>query len=59
MPNYELLITGGTVLDPANNRHEIADIAIDDGKIVRVEPDIDHDLASQVINATDQWSCPG
>ena len=48
MSTYDLLITGGTVLDPANNRNEIADIAIAEGRIARVEPEIDHALAKSV-----------
>jgi len=59
MPNYDLLIAGGTVLDPANHRNEVADIAVDNGQIVRVEPEVDRDLADQVIDVTGQWVMPG
>ena len=33
-----VLISGGRVIDPANNRDEIADVLIQDGKIVSVTP---------------------
>src|SRR6266540_5372449 len=32
-PTYDLLITGGTVIDPGAGRHERADVAIAGGKI--------------------------
>ncbi len=54
MSTYDLLITGGTVLDPANNRHEIADIAISEGRIARVEPEIDPALAKSVSDVKGQ-----
>lgn len=59
MPKYDLLVTGGTVLDPANNREEVADVAVSDGKIVRVEASIDHDLAAEVVDVNGQWVMPG
>jgi len=59
MPRYDLLITDGTVLDPASGHTNIADIAIANGKIVRVEPDIDHDLANKTVDATGSWVMPG
>lgn len=59
MPKYDLLIAGGTVLDPANHRSEVADIAIVSGQIVRVEPEIDRGLASEVVDVTGQLVMPG
>ena len=59
MPDYDLLIAGGTVLDAANRRNEVADIAIDNGKVVRVEPEIDQDLAAAVVDVSGQWVMPG
>ena len=58
MPNYDLLIAGGTVLDPANSRHEVSDIAVDSGQIVRVEPEIDRDLYEQAKLDTTRLSSP-
>ncbi len=37
---YDLVLSGGHVLDPKNHRDGIMDIAIKDGKIVDVEPHI-------------------
>ncbi len=38
---YSLVIKGGTVIDPKNNIQEVMDVAVSDGKIVRVAKDID------------------
>ena len=38
---YDLLIKGGTVVDPSQGIHGVNDVAIEDGKIARVAPDID------------------
>ena len=59
MPRYDLLITGGMVLDPASGHSDVADIAIVDGKIARVEPEIDHDMADHVVDVTGSWVMPG
>ncbi|HCI86334.1 MAG TPA: hypothetical protein DHV68_05765 [Dehalococcoidia bacterium] len=59
MPKYDLLISSGTILDPANNRNDIFDIAVENGRIARVEPEIDHDSAAKVVDATGQWVMPG
>ena len=37
---YDLLIKGGTVIDPAQGINGANDVAIEDGKIARVAPDI-------------------
>src|SRR5687768_12550394 len=59
LAEFDTLITGGHVIDAANNRSERADVAIKDGKIAAVEPSIARDRAKQVIDATDQIVTPG
>ena len=59
MPTYDLIIAGGTVLDPANNIEAVADIAISRGKVDRIAPEIDRSLAGEVIDATCMWVMPG
>jgi hypothetical protein len=59
MPRYDLLITGGMVLDPASGHSDVADIAIVDGKIARVEPEIDHNLSDDIVDVTGSWVIPG
>ena len=44
---YDLLIKGGTVVDPSQSIHGVNDVAIEDGKIARVAADIDSSEASR------------
>ena len=56
---YDLLIKGGTVIDPAQNLNAIHDIAVENGKIARVAPDIPAGEAAQVIDAQGKIVTPG
>lgn len=56
---YDLLIKGGTVLDPANGIHGRRDVAIAAGKIAAVEEDIDPAAATRVIDAGGLYVTPG
>ena len=51
MARYDVIIAGGEVLDPANNRQEIADIGISGGKVTEVAPELDRSDAGEVIDA--------
>lgn len=55
---YDLVIRGGTLLDPAQGIHDRRDIAIHHGKVVAVAPSID-ESADQVIDATGLLVAPG
>ena len=55
---YDLLITGGTVVDPGAGRHERADVAITDGKVAAVGPDL-HGTSRRTIDATGLLVTPG
>ena len=56
---YDLLIKGGTVVDPSQGIHGVNDVAIEDGKIARVAPDIDATEASQVVEVKGKVVTPG
>src|SRR5580704_11603654 len=56
---FDLLIKGGKVIDPSQNLEEERDVAIRDGKIVRLERDIPANRAHQVLNATGMIVTPG
>jgi dihydroorotase len=56
---YSLVIKGGHVIDARNNIDEVMDIAVSDGKIVRVAKSIDESKATQVINAKGLYVTPG
>jgi dihydroorotase len=56
---YDLLIRGGVVIDPSQNLHESADVALRDGRIEAVGRDISEDLASTTIDARHKMILPG
>ena len=45
---YQILIKGGTVIDPANSIHEVLNVAVNDGKISAVSECIDSDAVNEV-----------
>lgn len=59
MPAHDLLITGGTVIDPAAAVHGRADVAIAGGRIVAVAAGLSTSRAEAVIDARDQLVVPG
>ncbi|MCB0668310.1 MAG: amidohydrolase/deacetylase family metallohydrolase [Saprospiraceae bacterium] len=56
---YDLLLKGGHVIDPKNNRDEILDVAITDNKIAAVQKDIAADMARKVIDVSGYYVTPG
>ena len=57
--SFDIVIKGGTVIDPKNNLNEILDIAIKSGKIIQVGKEIDPSLSKQVVNAKGLYVTPG
>jgi dihydroorotase len=55
----DLLIKGGTVIDPSQNLHALLDVAVKDGKILQVAPDIPADESRSVISAKGKIITPG
>jgi dihydroorotase len=55
----DLLIKGGTVIDPSQNLHAQLDVAVKDGKILQVAPDIPVDESRSVISAKGKIVTPG
>jgi dihydroorotase len=56
---YSIVIKGGQVIDPKNNINAVMDIAIADGKIAKVDKNIDTTGASQVVDAKGMLVTPG
>ena len=56
---YELLLKGGTVIDPRNNRNGVADVAIAGGKIAQVAENIPASSAKRVVDVTGLYVVPG
>jgi dihydroorotase len=55
----DLLIKGGTVIDPSQNLHAQMDVAVKDGKILQVSPDIPADGSRTLISAKGKIVTPG
>ncbi len=56
---YDLLIKGGTVVDPSQDIHGPSDIAIQDGKIALIAESISSDEASRVVEVKGKVITPG
>jgi dihydroorotase len=56
---YDLLISGGTLIDPAQGIHDRRDIAFTNGHVAAVAPSIPAGEATQVVNANDRYVVPG
>lgn len=56
---YDLLVKGGTVIDPKNGIHAVMDLAISNGKIAKVAANIERGLARQVVEAKGLLVTPG
>jgi dihydroorotase len=59
LAEFDVVISGGHLVDPANGRSGPADVAVKDGKIAAVEPGIDKSRAANVVDAAGQYVTPG
>jgi len=56
---YDLLIKGGTVIDPAQGINGLNDVAVMDGKVAQVAPNIGAEEATQVVEVRGKIVTPG
>ncbi len=56
---YSIVIKGGHVIDPKNELNEVMDIAVNNGKIVRIAKNINPKEAVQVVDAKGLFVTPG
>lgn len=56
---YDLLIKGGHLIDPSNNISAMMDVAVRDGVIAAVEPNIPEHQAKLVADADGRYVSPG
>jgi dihydroorotase len=54
-----LLIKGGSVIDPGQHLHAALDVAVKDGKILEVSRDFPEDRARRVVSAKGKIVTPG
>lgn len=55
---YDLLITGGTLIDGTGRPRRSADVAVQDGRIAAIG-DLAHEQAVRTVDATDRFVVPG
>jgi dihydroorotase len=58
-PKYDLLLTGGHVIDPKNGIDRVTDVAIAGGKIARVGDNIAASDAKKAVNVSGFYVTPG
>lgn len=56
---YDLLLRGGHVIDPANGRNGLADVAIKQGRVAAVAPNLDPASAVKAIDLSGLYVTPG
>ena len=57
--NYDLLLRGGRVIDPAQNLNGIYDVAVKDGRIAAVLPSISPSSAKESVDLSGKLVLPG
>jgi len=58
-PQYDLLLKGGHVIDPANQIERVMDVAVKGGKIVRVAPEIPAAQGRKTLALSGLYVTPG
>ena len=56
---FDLLIVGGTVLDPGAGLHGTMDVAVRSGRVAAIAPALPRDVAAETIDATGCYVSPG
>ena len=56
---YDLILKGGTLVDPAQQLHAVLDVAFTDGKVAAVGADLSADQARQTLDVAGNVVAPG
>lgn len=56
---YDLLLRGGTIVDPSQGLHGIQDVAVEDGKIARIALSISSEEATRTVDVAGKIISPG
>src|SRR2546425_4564082 len=56
---YDLLIRGGTIVDPVSGQQAVSDIAVSSGRIAAIAQDLPVTEAARVLDASGQYVTPG
>ena len=58
-PDYELVLKGGRVIDPAAGLDGVFDVAVSEGRIAAVEPEVPSERARELIDVRGSLVLPG
>jgi dihydroorotase len=59
LAQYDLLLKGGTVIDPKSNLTAVRDLAVLEGKIAEIAPDIPASKSRKTVNVSGLYVVPG
>ena len=59
LAQYDLLLKGGTVIDPKSNLSAVRDLAVLEGKIAEIAPDIPASKSRKTVNVSGLYVVPG
>ncbi len=59
MAKYDLILSGGTVLDPANGFEGTADVGVKSGMIARIAHELDPFDGDEIVDVSGRWVIPG
>ncbi len=57
--DYDMILKGGTVIDPAAGLHGVFDVAVTEGRIAAVEPALDPAKAAELVDVEGKLVLPG
>ena len=58
-PRYDILLKNATVVDPVNSRNAVTDVAVADGKIAEITPEMDPEGAGEWVDLSGFYLLPG
>ncbi len=56
---FDLLLAGGTVIDPSQSLHAVADVGVQDGRVAQVGANLDSANCPDVRQISGKYVCPG
>ena len=56
---YDLVLTGGLVIDPGQGLEDTYEVAVVDGRIAAIAPQLPPHTAKQTVDLSGHWVCPG
>lgn len=56
---FDLMLTGGHIIDPSQSLNEFADVGIAGGRIAQIGPNLDRTSCPEVRDVSGKYVCPG